>query len=331
MKGKCLNDLLVSYRSTGKGREMLTTSIIAELYRHPIRYGLLSEDEIGEIFARYPTRLDSIIDRYEERGATFEAYLASCFRFLGLTLRRIRSREYDRDAIIVEEARMQVPSSMPPEEDPFGASSGCTELAPAFRSALGLNEETVRSHLAILCLKHAWLLDESDICSAALTSGMDPEVLMTKALEARELTKDFQVRYEKRKAARESSWIRLRVLERRIRREQDDAKRMLLGERMERERRVFRGRTEALRRSRILVPNRTVAETLGMAKGTVDSAVVTIRKRIELNSVVDIPSRIQPRTSSLLGRRTRRQDSGAHRDDRGWGTTPSQGSIHRVK
>ena len=80
--------------------------------------------------------------------------------------------------------------------------------------------------------------------------------------------------------ARDSSWVRLRILERRLAREEDPCLQAIFRERIERERDRFRRRLEETRRMRLTISNKAVAEVLGVPKGTVDAGMYKIAKRL---------------------------------------------------
>jgi len=87
-------------------------------------------------------------------------------------------------------------------------------------------------------------------------------------------------RWETRKAARDASWVRLRILERRFLREEDPYARAVYQERIAHERERFRKRLAETRKSRITISNKAVAEVMGVPKGTVDAGLFHAARRL---------------------------------------------------
>ncbi len=281
MDARSLEELLDRYRRSSEGWDDLFRMIVAELYRHPRRYGLLSEDDVGEIFSRYPDKLRGIVDKYRDYGADFRTYLAACLRFVALTLRRNDRRDRHGTSIMFAEYVEHQADYYGEFEETVTDACVARELEPGFRSALGRDAATVAFHLSMLLMKNAWLLDDGEVRRAAAAGGLDPDLALERVARAREATRDNLDRYRRAVASRSNAWFALRLAERRISYEEDETKRRMLAEKLERRRRLYRNRTDALERTRILVPNPCIARVLGTAKGTVDSALLELRQRLD--------------------------------------------------
>ncbi len=261
---------------SGEGLRDALGEMARVLYRNPRIYGLKDEDDVGELFARYPGRIEAILRKYREARGYFPAYLVATVRFLALSLRRDRARAFDRRMVFEEEAALC--AEHPPETD-YLAGDPESPL-PESRGRGPYRRSTLRSRFLYLSVKCAWTADEGFLRQAARSLGVD-EIRLSRSLSrARSRTLSVRDRWEDRKAARDASWVRLRVLERRLSREEDPFVRTMLRERIERERERFRRRLEETRRMRLTISNKAVAEVLGIPKGTVDAGVYFAARRM---------------------------------------------------
>jgi hypothetical protein len=131
----------------------------------------------------------------------------------------------------------------------------------------------------MLCVKNAWLLDDAEIEAYARKSGMDVETLVECVNHARKNSLVFKKRHDNRKRLLDESWLRLKTIERKLVREENETRRDLLKKSLNRKRSLMESKRENLKKTRMLVPNRIVANILDIPKGTVDAALFSLRKR----------------------------------------------------
>lgn len=267
---------IARFAESGEGLRDALGEMARTLYRNPRIYGLKDEDDVGELFARYPGRIEVILRKYQEARGYFPAYLIATVRFLALSLRRDRARSFDRQMVFEEEAALCAEN--PPGTDYIPGDP--ESPLPESRGRGPYRRSSLRSRFLYLSVKCAWTADEGFLRQAARSLGVDASLLSLSLSKARSRTLSVRDRWEDRKAARDASWVRLRVLERRLSREEDPCVRTILRERIERERERFRRRLEETRRMRLTISNKAVAEVLGIPKGTVDAGVYFAARRI---------------------------------------------------
>ncbi len=255
--------------------------IARELYRDPRRYGLSGEDDVGEIFCRYGERLARLVTRFEDRGVPFEAYLRSATRYFALSLRRRGARSADFEAIGETEAGFTLESL---DSD---ASNGtevwmCAERPPSGGRVAAIrptrSNRSLATRAGYLCLKCAPWLDDARIERYARRSGMSVDLLAAAVLAARSCGDRARARLERRARLRDASWARYSCLERRFLREEDPTRRLMLSERLARERERFEKALALVRSTRTQLPNRHVATLLGVPKGTVDAGIARVKR-----------------------------------------------------
>jgi hypothetical protein len=260
------------------------------VYESPGHYGFRSADEVGEAFCHYWNRIEALPEHYINTGANFEAYLTSSLRYIALSVRRSRAKEFDRQAVCYEEeyrgyASGYTSSSWARYEygeswclrDP-GSTAGHGRLFPEDADTRG-SAKAFRARLVYLCLKCAHLLDDSRILELSKLAGVDRRTLMCWIQKARLEISQHSIRTCSRRRGRDSAWVRIGVNRRRLSREVDPDRRQLLESRILRDHNVYIRACQVIHNSRPMLSNKGVARILGISKGTVDSGVGRILKK----------------------------------------------------
>jgi len=94
-----LNEILTSYRQGAVSRESVFDRIAEEVYNNPRRFGFDQEDDAAEVLLARRERILILVDRFEDRGSSFEAYLASSMSYLARSLRRTKKRSAEREFV----------------------------------------------------------------------------------------------------------------------------------------------------------------------------------------------------------------------------------------
>jgi hypothetical protein len=291
-----LHDLVLSYRRSGEGRERIMEKVAVLVYRDHLRYGFDDEDAAADALMKYRARIAALVDRFEDRGLSFDAYLATSLRYLARTVRRDRrlkaSREQVCERVALPSYGEERPSGSEPELEMASASP------PSARELLGLGKPVSRrrprarggalpkpaqaaysSRLVFLAIKCAWEIDEEGIERAAASAGVDPAWLGAAIEQARSSLVAERERVERLAQRRNSSWCRQRLLEASIAEEPELGRRKRLELSLDREKLRFDRVQAELGALRIVVPNSVVARIVGVPKGTVDSGLYYLRKR----------------------------------------------------
>lgn len=262
----------------GTSRSQIMESIAKEAYAHPRAYGFRSAEDVGEAFERYWTRIEGLVDRYEDVGSSFDAFVTSSLRYIAASIRRRRARDADREAIYLDDRR---------------AASGCA-CRPAPRRGLlcpGAALEmpspdddrpvakAFRRRVTFLCAKCANLLDDGKAAQIARRVGLDESELIGLLSRARSLGLGVRRRTTSRRRGRDAAWLRIGVNRRRLGRETDPDQRRYLSALIERDRGRYERTIALMSRSSPIISNREVALLLGVPKGTVDCGVGRILKR----------------------------------------------------
>ena len=276
-----LNDLVLDYRN-GKGDVGdIVLRVAAQVYREPRRFGFDDEDAAADALLRYRHRIVAFIDRFQERGIAFDAYLGACLRFLAKTVRRDRKYHAERD-LVCERADLPVEKESWCEEPGEPSSSALFAPAPVRRfRAAGSTYEATANRLVFLLIKCVWEADDADVKRVAEAAGVDPAWLGAAATQARRALNAEFARFERMRSRRNTAWCRINLLESRLREEPEAAKRGELKAKLDRERSHLNRALRDIGKFKPLVSNSIVARILGVPKGTVDSGIYYLRKQLQ--------------------------------------------------
>lgn len=288
MQESMLHELVRQYQAGGVSRGLIMERIAERIYASPRRFGFDDEDAAAEALDKYGRRIAALIDRFEDRGVAFDAYVASSLRFLARTIRRERRRAAEKEQVC-ERVEAGFPFAFHDiEEHSFLLDEADEEdgtryhpLPPvATKRTLHKAElSAFADRLVFLALKCAWDIDDTLARKVAIASGVEIEWLEAALTQARRALETERCRYERLEARRNRSWCRLRLLEARLGLEPEGAQRRSILAAITREKGCL-GRARAeLAAFRPIVPNSVVARILGVPKGTVDSGLYYLKKR----------------------------------------------------
>ncbi len=276
MSNEELNDLVDRKKHGELGLERRILELMAtDVYKRPWVYGLKSEDEVGEVFVRYWTRIGNLANRYEDTGYRFEAFAISSFRYMALSLKRQRVCRYDRDGAVIDDEVFEAWEDLrrceysAPDDDIPGSTG------PAFpcRDDVGVVATSFRRRIVFLCVKCAHLLDDGQVAAIAEEMGFDLAELLGLLERARNAYPVINPRIASKRRGRNVAWIRMGAAARRLSREADEDTRRYLRGTVERERGLYLRAARRIAHMNRLIPNKAVAELLGIPKGTVDCGV----------------------------------------------------------
>jgi hypothetical protein len=291
MHKKTLQELALAARD-GKSEhlEEYMAGVAEVVYHRPGHFGFRSNDEVGEAFCHYWSRIEMLPDNYLNAGSSFEAYLASSLRYIALSIRRSWAKDFDKESVCFEDryrAHECGYSYNPEMTQDCGVSWPVREKAEynplgitvPDKSDSSIFAKALRIRLIYLCIKCATLLEDSRIFEIAKMTGVDPYLMMYWIQAARLGMSKRSIRTIARRQGRDSAWVRLNINRKRLSREVDPYRRQLLKSRIDKDRGVHIRACQVIHHSRSMLPNKQVAEIPGVSKGTVDSGVSRILKK----------------------------------------------------
>ena len=239
-----LNEQVLRFQATGQGLEELLSLLSARVYAYPRLRGSRSEDDAGEFYLLCYPRLVRTLRRFREQGKPFEWYLQSVLRWQYLAYVRTRRRR----------ERLWTSGSLaafwePPElrEEPAPEPPGMRRRASGlFRleDGSGAVRRGDRNRLLAWALKQVRTLSAAELRELAGLAQVDPE-----------------------------------LLEQELGRETEPGRREALELRVRKARRALCRSQRRIAAVRLTPSNREIAAALGLPKGTIDTALYSLRRR----------------------------------------------------
>jgi len=177
-----------------------------------------------------------------------------------------------------------VPGPVPPllTEPPCSGRARIESLAALFRrdGEGRVARPCDRTRLLAGALKQVRLLPEPEVDRLACLAAVPPSRLQELCRALRRELEPKELRLEMLRERRTRAYAALCLLERELAREPEPAARERLARRLERARRCLRLSQERIARVPVEPSNRQLAAALGLPKGTVDSALFNLKRRL---------------------------------------------------
>ena len=276
---KPMSELYGNFAEGILSRALLEVEIVSFIRDHPRRFKLerWDADERSEFISwLYPT-LSKAIDRYKDRGASFDAYLYSLVRWSSVGYRIKRTEESAMEKAYWTEIACE---SSCDGEAPYEADGASGPDAP--------RESPVRKRKQVLALtlKCCSYVSEDFCRRIAPAISMRPEELNEKMKGLRRVMGERLQRKRELEERSQAQYYRGVVLDARIAASAEGSARRA---KYERSRELAKKRMESYRRQASVIraeaSNNEVARILGVPKGTVDASIYFIKHgRIPLHS-----------------------------------------------
>ena len=144
-----------------------------------------------------------------------------------------------------------------------------------------IHNEAAKKRFLFLVMRCVRNLNEQRIEIVAGISGCCRYGLKYKVRQLMELVREKELRLERLWNRRNKAYHRLRILERRLPGEQEGETRHRLLSGIKRQRRIMTSSMDEARRVPLSPSHRSIAQVLGVPKGTVDTGLGWIKKRLE--------------------------------------------------
>jgi hypothetical protein len=245
----------------------------------------ISADDVAELFLTYSGRIKSMIKKSMELAEKGEAYINTCMRYMTKSLQRAKQKKNELEAVFYSLCDEHPGYVISPSSDTEGSRyleirSGDWESIEDIPPAIFLGKISCDSRrLLLLCLKCAWDLDQDMIRKVASKLGVPVvwlESLVEKAVLSLEPAR-LKLRLTKEKA--NVVWIRMRMLELRITREEDEEMWKKEARSLERCRKRYNRLLHEKQSIRFVVSNSVIAALLKLPKGSVDSGLYYLKNQ----------------------------------------------------
>jgi DNA-directed RNA polymerase specialized sigma24 family protein len=274
-----LTEKVLHYQRTRSGLADLMNDLAQRVYVYPRRRMGWDEDACGEFYLFCYSRLVRLLDRFRDQGKPFESYLCSV---LGWQLRnfardRKRGERSWNLGLRIEPGRTVTAS----EDSPQG-----NNLVPAFPAAelhgIGrlIRTPTDRRNFLFFILKSTRNVSPEKYPALAGVAGIPADRLGNLLADLRQGRANREARLEVFRRRRNAAFCQARLLETELLTETDSQRREELTGRLQKARKRMRGAMDRMARVGLAPTNREIARVLGVPKGTVDSGLYWLKKKL---------------------------------------------------
>lgn len=296
-----LSSTFVQYRRGSVPRSRLIEAIVqfAQIRLHA-RFHLTREQQ-HEILNEFYPRLENMCDNYHYQGKSFEAYVFSTLRYFCRTWHRRQMERIDREVLIGESQ-----SELFVCEDPAPAVED--DLTPyPLHPVAGVVvssrfEDAFRRQILICLCKNIPLLSDADAQRYATRLSLPYAWIEAVQRATHERTVQVRERTERMKRHRNRHYVKMIQCERA---EGPTSDRALF------HRRMWLTWCDRLKRQRVHLSNSEVALLLGIPKGSVDSAMTNLTRRLAQSGRPPVRSG-HARSSARLKQCTQAHGDGRH-------------------
>jgi RNA polymerase sigma factor (sigma-70 family) len=274
-----LTEKVISFQKTNQGLNELVAAIAPRVYWYPRHKLGWDEDACGEFYAHFQPRLFRLLSRFRDQGKPFETYLCSVMSWQLKNFARDRKKE---DCLWNTALRLDYPEERAEWEDarPDTLDERMTAL---------FSNGADRRNLLSLCLKNIRHMSPERLSGLAALLDLPEETVNGYASTLRARMAPREERLESFRVRRNRAYSHARLLEQELLEETGPERRGEILERLANTNKRMRTAMHRMSRIKLNPTNREIAETLGVPKGTVDSGLFWLKKK--LVSVYDPCSR----------------------------------------
>lgn len=270
-----LTKKVLEFQRSGSGLDSLVRELAPKVYHFPRRRMGLDEDACGDFYLYFQPRLVRMLSKFQDQGRPFEAYLTAGLGWQLRNFARERRRE-DRTWNATLRLDAAAAGEDGPGEDPW---SGAPIRVPAELSAV-IRTASDRRNLLFLFLKCPRLVEAGRAQIMAGLVGIGPQRLLDLAASLHGKRAPREARLSEFAARRNRAFCLARLLEGELRGETDSGRREALEQRLSKARKRMRQAAARMSRVGLSPTNREIAEALGVPKGTVDSGLFLLKKKL---------------------------------------------------
>jgi DNA-directed RNA polymerase specialized sigma24 family protein len=272
-----LTDKVLHYQATHAGLQAILDEVSPRIYDFPRRTLPYDEDASGDFYLFFHPRLLHLLDRFKDQGKPFEAYLHSVltWQFKNfLRTRRQAERQWNTTLRLDPGEGYALPDTAQSEETTTGTLADVTGTSRLLRS------KADRRNFTLLLLKQPTPIDAKIAPIMAKLTGQPPERLFALAETLKASREPGETRLDVLRARRNKAFAQTRLLEADLYGEIDPHRRETLMGNLARTKRRMSNTVDRMSRVALAPTNREIAITLGIPKGTVDSGLYWLKRKL---------------------------------------------------
>jgi RNA polymerase sigma factor (sigma-70 family) len=269
-----LTERVLRYQRTREGLQELVAELAPRVYHYPRRKMGWDEDACGDFYVFIHPRLIRLLDRFRDQGRPFESYL---FTVLGWQLRNFARDRRRGERKWNVSLHLEPGACVEAEEAP---SPCAQEWRLPCALAGHVKSRADRRNLLFLVLKCSRTAAPGSVGALAAAIGIEEQRLRGLMETLREMRVPRERRLETFRDRRNGAFAQARLLETELKTECDPRKALPLEQALSRARRRMRLAMERMARVGLSPTNREIAAVLGVPKGTVDSGLYWLKRKL---------------------------------------------------
>jgi hypothetical protein len=273
-----LTEKVLRYQRTRSGLSEIMSDVAQRVYFFPRRRMGWDDDACGDFYLFFHPRLVRLLDRFRDQGKPFESYLCAvlAWQLRNFARERKRGERSWNVALRIEpgESHAEAADTSARWNAQAALPAGGCEIAQLIRTGAD------RRNLLFLILKCSRTLEEGKAAALAELAGVSKERLAGLMSELSQLREDRDVRLETFRRRRNGAFALVRLLETELVAESEEARREELLRRLAKARLRMRGAMTRMARVGLAPTNKEISRILGVPKGTVDSGLYWLKKKL---------------------------------------------------
>jgi DNA-directed RNA polymerase specialized sigma24 family protein len=273
-----LTEKVLHYQKTRLGLSDLMNDLAQKVYFYPRRRMGWDEDACGEFYLFCYSRLVRLLDRFRDQGKPFESYLCSVLGWQLRNFARDRKRgERSWNVALRIEPERTVTAAV---DFPQGNDLGSLALSGECRRLIQTPAD--RRNFLFFVLKSTRNISPEKCPALAEMAGVPAHRLESLLAELRLGRAHRETRLDVLRRRRNAAFCQIRLLETELPAETDVGRRQELIARLQKAHKRMRGAMDRMARVGLAPTNREIACALGVPKGTVDSGLYWLKKKLSL-------------------------------------------------
>ena len=282
-----LTEKVLLYQKTRQGLDDIVSALAPRVYQFPRRKMGWDEDACGDFFVFVHPRLIRLLDRFNDQGKPFESYLSAVLNWQLRNFARDRKRgerswnvslRLDVDDPEAQEARER--AVLRPVTEPVCMPENYASL---------IRTDADRRNFLFLALKCARTIGPDNAPLLSAVSGVAEDRILTLSAALREMRAPRELRLETFRARRNRAFAQARLFETELQGEVEAERIAALRASLAKVRKRMRAAMNRMARVKLAPTNLEIARVVGVPKGTVDSGLYWLKRKLASVYDPDIP------------------------------------------
>jgi RNA polymerase sigma factor (sigma-70 family) len=272
-----ITEKVLQYQKTHEGLREIVSELAPRVYQFPRRKMGWDEDACGDFYVFVHSRLVRLLDRFHDQGKPFESYL---YTVLSWQLRSFaRGRKHDERAW---NTNLHLETGDDAEVEKTGPSCQAERAVKSIPAEIVavIRSDADRRNFLFLVLKCSRTVDAQNAAALAAAAGITSERLLELSTLLQEMRSRREARLDTFRCRRNKAFAQGRLLEEELKGEIEASRVAVLQAGLLRARRRMRLAMQRMARVGLAPTNREIAAVLGVPKGTVDSGLYWLKRKL---------------------------------------------------